>query len=61
MRINGQEVELLKLRTLKERSILIKSKGAKQRNGFMVAEIVGKDTYQTDDGKEMPGILLQAY
>ena len=61
VRIDGQEVELLKLRTLEKRSILIKSDGAKQRNGFMVAEIVGKDTYKTDDGKEIPGILLQAY
>jgi hypothetical protein len=59
--IDGEAVELLKLRTLKERSVLIRKDGAKQRSGFIVAEILGKDTYRTDDGREIPGILLQAY
>ena len=61
VRIDGKEVELLKLRTLKDRSVLIMKDAAKERSGFIVAEIVGKDTYKTDDGKEIPGILLQTY
>ena len=61
VRIDGKEVELLKLRTLKEQSVLIMKNAAKKRSGFTVAEIVGKDTYKTDDGKEISGILLQAY
>lgn len=59
--IDGKEVEVLKLRTLKEQSVLIRKDGAKQRDGFIVAEIVGKDTYKTDDGREIAGFLLQAY
>ena len=61
VRIDGREVELLKLRTLKDYSVLIRKDSAKKRTGFLLAEIVGKDTYRTDDGTEMRGILLQAY
>jgi hypothetical protein len=61
VRIDGKDVEVLKLRTLKERSVLIMRDAAKQRDGFIVAEIVGKDTYTTEAGDEILGILLQAY
>ncbi len=61
VQIDGKEVESLKLRTLKKQSVLIMKDGAKQRDGFIVAEIVGKDTYKTDDDREIAGILLQAY
>ncbi len=59
--IDGKPVELLKLRTLKNRSVLIMKDAAKKRAGFIVAEIMGKDTYETDHGKRIAGILLQAY
>lgn len=61
VQIDGKELELLRLRTLKEHAVLIKSAGAKPRKGFILAEIVGKDTYKADDGQEIAAILLQAY
>jgi hypothetical protein len=61
LRIDGKDVEQLEIRTLKDLSILIISGGAKKRKGFLLAEIVGKGTYKTDDGQEIRGILLQAY
>ena len=61
VQIDGKDLELLRLRTLKEHAALIKSAGAKPRKGFILAEIVGKDTYKTDDGQEIAAILLQAY
>jgi hypothetical protein len=61
LRIDGQDVERLEIRTLKEHSILIIQGAAKKRKGFLLAEITGKGTYKTEDGKEIRGILLQAY
>jgi hypothetical protein len=61
VQIDGKPVELLTLRTLKEQAVLIRTDGAKPRKGFIVAEIVGKKTYKTDDGREVAAILLQAY
>lgn len=61
LRIDGKNVERLEIRTLKEHSILIMEGEAKKRKGFLLAEIIGKGTYHTDDGKEIQGILMQAY
>jgi hypothetical protein len=61
LRIDGKDVEQLQIRTLKEYSILIMEGEAKKRKGFLLAEIIGKDTYHTDDGQDIPGILMQAY
>ncbi len=59
--IDREPVEVYRLRTLKKYAILLKRTGARPRKGFVLAEIVGKDTYKTDGGKELAGILLQAY
>lgn len=61
VRIGGKDVEWLQMRTFKQHSILLIRSGAKQRSGFVLAEIIAKGTHQTDDGKEIQGILMQAY
>lgn len=61
VRLDGDPVEVYHLRTLKEHVVLLDRKDARPRKGFVLAEIVGKDTYKTDDGKELSGILLHAY
>ena len=61
VKIDGQDADRYQLRTLKNHDVLIRTDGAKQRKGYLLAEIVGKDTYTTDDGKEIKAILLQAY
>lgn len=61
VKIDGQEAELYRIRTLKDCAILVKTAGAAKRKGFLLAEIIGKDTYTTDAGKEIKAILMQAY
>jgi hypothetical protein len=61
VRIDGQELEHLKLRTLKGCSILIRKSEAKERKGYLLAEIVGKDTYKTDDGQSITAIMLRPW
>ncbi|MFQ5807166.1 MAG: hypothetical protein ACE5I3_12025 [Phycisphaerae bacterium] len=61
LQIDGKDVEWLEMRTLKEYSILVVTGEAKKRAGFIVAEIIGKQTYRTEGGKKIKGILMQAY
>lgn len=61
VRIEGEDADRLEMRTLKNHAVLLIKSQAKPRNGFILAEIVGKDTYKTGDGKEIRGILLRAY
>lgn len=61
VRIEGEDADRLEMRTLKSHAILLIKSQAKPRNGFILAEIVGKDTYKTEAGKEIRGILLRAY
>lgn len=59
--IDGKNVQCLKLRTLKEYSLLIRNGQARKRNGYILAEILGKQVYTTDDGQKIRAVLLQAY
>jgi len=61
VRIDGKEYERLELRTLKDTAILINRTDAKRHKGLIVAEIIGKDTYKTEAGQEIQGILMQAH
>ena len=61
VRIAGEEYSRIQMRTLKTHDILLNRSRAKPRAGFVLAEIVGKGTYQSDDGKSISGVLLQAY
>lgn len=61
VKIDGEEAQLYRIRTLKDHAILVKTAGAAKRKGFLLAEIIGKDTYKTDAGKEIKAILMQAY
>ena len=61
VRIDGREYELLKRQSVKERAILLNREGAVIRKGFLIAEIVGRETYRTEDGKSIDAFMLQAY
>lgn len=61
VKIDGQPAERIELRTLKDRAILLLKTEAKQREGFVLGEIVGKDTYQTDDGKSIKAIMIRPW
>jgi hypothetical protein len=60
-RIGGEDVELLQMRTLKEHTIILARGESTRRKGLVLAEIVGKGEYETEDGRKVMGILLQAY
>lgn len=59
--IKGETIEVIELRTLRDRPILLNKKSAKPREGYTLAEILGKETYETDEGEKLAGYLLQAY
>ena len=59
--INGEQIEVIELVTLKDQSILLNKNKAKERKDYVFAEIVGKEEYKTDDGETITGILLKAY
>lgn len=61
VRIDGQPYERFEMRTLKTHAVLVNTSQAKARKGFTFAEITGKGTYRTEDGKELQAILLRAY
>lgn len=59
--IKGEQYDVIELHTLKDQPVLLNKQKAQERKGFILAEIVGKDAYQTDDGETLNGFLLQAY
>lgn len=61
VRIDGKDVERVELRTLDQGCVLLRKDAAKPRDGFVLAEIVGKGAYETEDGQQITGILMQAY
>jgi hypothetical protein len=61
VKIDGQPADVIELRTLKDCAILLLKTKAKQRKGFVLGEIVGKDTYQTDDGKSIKAIMIRPW
>jgi hypothetical protein len=59
--INGETLDVIDLVTLKDQPVLLNKSRAKERKDCILAEIVGKGEYQTDDGETVKGFLLQAY
>jgi len=61
VRLEGENLRCIRLRTLKDYVLLVRKGRAPARPGYILAEIVGKQAYKTDDGEELQAILLQAY
>lgn len=61
VRVNGQDAERYQMRTLKDWAILVVKAEARRRRGYIVAEIVGKQTYKTEDGQSIKAIMLRPW
>ena len=61
VKIDGREAKRFELRTLDDCGILLIEGNAPKRNGFVLGEILGKQTYKTDDGTELKAILIEAH
>ena len=61
VRVDGQDMEWLEMRTLKGWAILVIKADVKPRRGYVVAEIVSKGACETEDGNRMKAIVLRPW